>query len=697
MSTALPPTEIPVNGVSVPIGVSSGQPYTAYEVYNASSFTILVTNWAGSSFYLSPGQDKILAFSADLGSATVQGMNNTTPGVLYLTGYTRAENPPSTGTAGSIVSVANGTVTVEGTPTVDANITNATLPVSGTLDANITNASIPVTGSLDANITNATIPVTGTVAVDTSGGAVAVAATGTVDANITNATLPVSGSLDANITNASIPVTGTLDANITNASIPVTGTVDATLTGPVGISSGSTINVVNSAAGGQTPLSATTTITTANATLSNSDYVLVALGNANGLPAGSSGNLVYDSNLTQALAPVGPTWGASSCTVGTAPGDVNVLNPGADTAEVVFYGTGSAFSFPQFGGLHTNPPVVFAASPNTTYTASALQNTMAATTAGGSYSSLRVFDQDGNFINQASTNPGLSEVASVTFTTGPTVTGLSIDVTPSNLVVPTGSTVSFSQIQLTQTSTVQPYQPGPLFNNIAFKQDGQNFYYLGETTALALADTGQALNTAIQPSTSINSTVPQLAIPDAPTLTVEGTAGTATYTYGWVTQTSTAQGVVSLASNPGVNIGTMDIASGAQVQLAAGTAVIGTVNAQGQVDVGTIDKITAGDLTIVNNSATNIPSGSEENYSMTMTDANTSYTAAPAVSSRTFFMIQNPSTETLSFGFGSTGNIFTLEPSQGYEEIVGTNPLITLAITVQGTIANQAVSIVTWE
>jgi len=371
MSTALPPTEIPVNGESVPIGVSSGQPYTAYEVYNASSFTILVTNWAGSSFYLSPGQDKILPFSADLGSATVQGMNNTTPGVLYLTGYTRAENPPSTGTAGSIISIANGTVTISGTPTVDANVTNATIPVSGSLDANITNSSIPVTGNLSAYITNASVPVTGTVSINTSGGSVPVYATGTV------------------------------------AVSSITNTVSVA---PVG-----TVNVQ---------------------------------GVSGGTAIGIAGTVTVDS------------------------GTVNIGN------------------------------------------------------------------------------------------------------TPSVVV-----------------------------------------------TNASLAVTG---------SVDANITNSSVAI-------------------------------------------------------------------TGLVDVGTVDNITAGSLEIINNSATVIPSGSEENYSMTMTTPNTSYTAAPAVSSRTFFMIQNPSTETLSFGFGSTGNIFTLEPSQGYEEIVGTNPLITLAITVQGTIANQPVSIVTWE
>ena len=143
--------------------------------------------------------------------------------------------------------------------------------------------------------------------------------------------------------------------------------------------------------------------------------------------------------------------------------------------------------------------------------------------------------------------------------------------------------------------------------------------------------------------------------------------------------------------------GTIDLANGAKVELAAGKAVIGTVNAQGQVDVGTIDTITAGNLTVVNNTSANVPSGSEHNYSMVMAVAGTSYTAAPSVSTRTFFMIQNPTSQNLYFGFGSLGNIFELGPLQGYEEIVGTNPLIQLAITVQGTETNQNVSIVTWE
>ena len=146
----------------------------------------------------------------------------------------------------------NGSVTVLN-PVSSVSVSNfpATQPISGSVSANITNASIPVTGtfyqatqpisgSVSANITNASIPVTGTFYQATQ------PISGSVSANITNASIPVtgtfyqatqpiSGSVSANITNESIPVTGTfyqatqpisgsVSANITNASIPVTGT-----------------------------------------------------------------------------------------------------------------------------------------------------------------------------------------------------------------------------------------------------------------------------------------------------------------------------------------------------------------------------------------------------------------------------------------------------------------------------------------
>lgn len=98
---------------------------------------------------------------------------------------------------------------------LNANIVNATLPITGDVDANITNAQI------NANITNADIPVTGNVDANITNAQ--------INANITNALLPVAGDVNANIVNASVAVTGTVDATITNASIPVTGDVNATI------------------------------------------------------------------------------------------------------------------------------------------------------------------------------------------------------------------------------------------------------------------------------------------------------------------------------------------------------------------------------------------------------------------------------------------------------------------------------------
>ena len=496
---------------------------------------------------------------------------------------------------------------------------------------------------------------------------------GTVNANIT------SGSVDAKVT-GNVGITGgSVSATITS------GTVDATITGPVGISKGSTINIVNSVAGGQTPMSVSSSISTANATLSSTNYNLISW-TAVTLPAGSSGNLVYDSNLTNAIASVGPTWpliGGGS--VGTGPGQINVLNAGTNSAELVVYGNGGSGPYP---GVESQP-IQFI--PGKTYTLSAIMDGTNVTS--GSFKLEVQQGYAGAIYAALKSVAGSKQLVSDTFVmpTGVDSCPLTFDI--SDAVTASGAACSVSQIQLTQVSTVQPYEPGPLWNYLVFKQDGSNFYLLGQTTALAFEDTGQVLGSA-QPY-SVNTTYPQISSPNSPTITVEGTAGTTTAVYGIAAQTSQAQGTIALASNPGVSIGNVNVDG--TIELGAGTAVIGTVNAQGQVDVGTIDTITAGNLTVVNNTSANVPSGSEHNYSMVMAVAGTSYTAAPSVSTRTFFMIQNPTSQNLYFGFGSLGNIFELGPLQGYEEIVGTNPLIQLAITVQGTETNQNVSIVTWE
>ena len=213
MPTSLPSVTIPAAGATASLGLTGGQPYFNVELYNASAFTVQINGWSGGSFTLSPGQDTVVPYNSQNAMPTAQGINNSDQtGTLYLTGYVRGETPYPVGSAGSVTSIAGGTVDAKITGgTVDATITNASIPVSGAVDATITNASIPVTGTLDANITNASI-----------------------DANITNATLEVTTSSTSppsfNVANASIPVTGSLDANITNASIPVTGTVNANIT-----------------------------------------------------------------------------------------------------------------------------------------------------------------------------------------------------------------------------------------------------------------------------------------------------------------------------------------------------------------------------------------------------------------------------------------------------------------------------------
>ena len=186
MPTSLPSVTIPAAGATASLGLTGGQPYFNVELYNASAFTVQINGWSGGSFTLSPGQDTVVPYNSQNAMPTAQGINNSDQtGTLYLTGYVRGETPYPVGSAGSVTSIAGGTVDAKITGgTVDATITNASIPVTGSLDANITNASIPVTGSLDANITNASIPITGT-----------------VNANITNATI------DANITNASVEIT----------------------------------------------------------------------------------------------------------------------------------------------------------------------------------------------------------------------------------------------------------------------------------------------------------------------------------------------------------------------------------------------------------------------------------------------------------------------------------------------------------
>ena len=502
-----------------------------------------------------------------------------TPGTTYVATWHITQ-----GAAGSFRGV---------TPDVlpaSVNITNASIKVAGSVDANITNATIPVSGSV--TVSSGSIDVSGTVdlaagtAVDITGPVTIETASGTpIDANVqgslTSITDPVSvagsvsvegveggttvgvaGTVDANITNATVTVetTGTSDVNVTNATIPVSGSVDATIDGPVAIGGG-TIYVVNPFTGETLPSAAGST-TTGNATLSSTNYNLVAW-SAVPLPAGSTGNLVCDSNLTNALASVGPTWTLAGASVGTSGGDIDVSNAGSSTAEFVYYADGTA------SGSITFRSQPIAVTPGTDIVASALL-TLSQISSG--YCQISLTDPaDTVAYGDTNITTAGTQVVSLALTVPSGVTEVTLQLT---LDLTSSATVAWSQIQLTETSAVQTYEPGPLWTYPVYGRGG----YLGETTALAFQDTGGPVDTTRQPP-GINSSYPQLPAPGAPTVTVEGTTGSTTYAYQVTAQSPNASaGTTRLAPNPGANIGTMDIAAGAKVEIAAGSAEIGTVD-----------------------------------------------------------------------------------------------------------------------
>lgn len=139
----------------------------------------------------------------------------------------------ATGTALSEVSaVVTGDVTATVDGPVNANITNASIPVTGTVNANVTNAVIPVNGTVNANIQNASIPVTGNVNVTS----------GTVNATIQNASIPITGNVGI--------TSGTVNAVVNNATI-ASGTVNV----------GGILTPVTIEGGGGLVLNQTTTMT----------------------------------------------------------------------------------------------------------------------------------------------------------------------------------------------------------------------------------------------------------------------------------------------------------------------------------------------------------------------------------------------------------------------------------------------------
>lgn len=241
---------------------------------------------------------------------------------------------------------------------------------------------------------------------------------------------------------------------------------------------------------GSTPASSSTQITNGNATLGSSTGNTVTW-TAVPLAAGSSGNLVYDSNLTNAIAAVGPTWSVSG-TVGTANGDVNVLNAGTDTAEWVYYGTGSA------AGTITGSSATLDVTTGSTYTLAAVVNATDVTT--GSVTLIASAPGEGTAYATLTQAAGANGSVSASFTVPSGVTQLAVYWDTNDATVTAGDTISWSQIQLTETSTVQTYEPGPLPTYTVYARSG-TLTELGTTTALGMEDTGQTLGAAVPPTT----------------------------------------------------------------------------------------------------------------------------------------------------------------------------------------------------
>ena len=234
---------------------------------------------------------------------------------------------------------------------------------------------------------------------------------------------------------------------------------------------------------GSTTSSPSGSTTTGNATLTSTNYNLISWAPAP-LPAGSAGNLVYDSNLTNAVAAVGPTWGVFGASIGTANGDFDASSPGTNAAAFVFYGTGATAP-----GVYQRSAVIDVV-PGATYTLSCLIN---ATHATVGHPCCAIFEPASSTrYFQLDQSPGVSSLMSNQWVVPAGVTEVVVLVDVNGATVTAGAELTWSQIQLTETSTVQPYAPGPLFTYDVYRDVSGTYELIGSTTALALEDTGQS-------------------------------------------------------------------------------------------------------------------------------------------------------------------------------------------------------------
>ena len=143
MSVAYPPITVLSNSQTVPIAIGN-QPFAHLEIYNQCGFVVLVSGLNNGSFYLSPGQDRIISIKYGSNSPTVSGVNNgTQTGQLLLTGYTMQEPVIPLGVAGSVSTITAGTI--------DANVIGGALAVSSLPQVVLASQTVTVQALSSAN------------------------------------------------------------------------------------------------------------------------------------------------------------------------------------------------------------------------------------------------------------------------------------------------------------------------------------------------------------------------------------------------------------------------------------------------------------------------------------------------------------------------------------------------------------------
>ncbi len=218
-----------------------------------------------------------------------------------------------------------------------------------------------------------------------------------------------------------------------------------------------------------------------------------------GIFPGATDNLVYDSNLAQAIASVGATWPLiGGATVGTGAGQINVLNAGTNSAELVVYGNGGAGPYP---GVESQPIQLI---PGETYTLSAIMDGTNVTS--GSFKLEVQQGYAGAIYAALKSVAGSKQLVSDTFVvpTGVDSCPLTFDI--SDAVTASGAACSVSQIQLTQTSTVQPYEPGPLWTAGGFA--GNQQVIVTRSDGFLLRQSPQTVAPVTQQCTFTDSEIP---------------------------------------------------------------------------------------------------------------------------------------------------------------------------------------------